>query len=75
MENCKVRIKVPTTGVFDFPSLILAGEGKYVDKTEQLYRLAAPKTDAQYFISRPRRFGKSLMLRSEEHTSELQSRI
>ena len=62
MENEERRIKVPTTGVFDFPSLILAGEGKYVDKTELLYQLAAPKTDAQYFISRPRRFGKSLML-------------
>ena len=62
MENCEVKIKVPTTGVFDFPSLILAGEGKYVDKTELLYQLAAPKTDSQLFISRPRRFGKSLML-------------
>ena len=62
MENEERKIKVPTTGVFDFPSLVLGGEGKYVDKTELLYRLAAPKTDAQYFISRPRRFGKSLML-------------
>ena len=62
MENVERRIKVPTTGVFDFPSLILAGEGKYVDKTELLYQLAAPKTDSQLFISRPRRFGKSLML-------------
>ena len=62
MENCGVKIKVPTTGVCDFPSLILAGEGKYVDKTELLYQLAAPKTDSQLFISRPRRFGKSLML-------------
>ena len=62
MKNEERRIKVPTTGVFDFPSLILEGEGKHVDKTELLYRLAAPKTDSQYFISRPRRFGKSLML-------------
>ncbi|MBQ6140724.1 MAG: AAA family ATPase [Kiritimatiellae bacterium] len=62
MERNEHAIKVPTTGVFDFPSLILEGEGKYVDKTELLYRLAAPRTDAQYFISRPRRFGKSLML-------------
>ena len=62
MENCGVKIKVPTTGVFDFPSLILAGEGKYVAKTELLYQLASPKTDSQLFISRPRRFGKSLML-------------
>ena len=61
MEDCGAKIKVPTTGVFDFPSLILGG-GKYVDKTELLYQLAAPKTDTQYFISRPRRFGKSLML-------------
>ena len=62
MENEEHRIKVPTTGVFDFPRLILGGDGKYVDKTELLYQLAAPKTDSQYFISRPRRFGKSLML-------------
>ena len=62
MENEERRIKVPTTGVSDFPRLILGGEGKYVDKTELLYRLAATKTDSQFFISRPRRFGKSLML-------------
>ena len=40
MENEERRIKVPTTGVFDFPSLILGGKGKYVDKTELLYQLA-----------------------------------
>ena len=40
MENCGDKIKVPTTCVFDFPSLILGGK---------------------LFISRPRRFGKSLM--------------
>ena len=62
MEKAEHRIKVPTTGVSDFPRLILGGEGKYVDKTELLYQLAAPKTDSQLFISRPRRFGKSLML-------------
>ena len=61
MENCEVKIKVPTTGVFDFPSLILGGKGKYVDKTELLYQLAND-ADQQLFISRPRRFGKSLML-------------
>ena len=62
MEKEERRIKVPTTGVCDFPRLILGGNGKYVDKTDLLYRLAVPKTDSQYFISRPRRFGKSLML-------------
>ena len=61
MGNKERRIKVPTTGVFDFPSLILGGKGKYVDKTELLYQLAND-ADQQLFISRPRRFGKSLML-------------
>lgn len=51
-----------TTGTNDFPRLILEGEGKYVDKTALLYELAKPRTDAQYFLARPRRFGKSLML-------------
>ena len=61
MESSGAKIKVPTTGVFDFPSLILGGKGKYVDKTELLYQLAND-ADQQLFISRPRRFGKSLML-------------
>ena len=56
------KIKVPTTGTYDFPSLILGGDGKYVDKTDLLYELASPKSDTQLFMSRPRRFGKSLML-------------
>ena len=32
----------------------------YVDKTEQIYRLAT--TGSYYFLSRPRRFGKSLLI-------------
>ena len=55
-------IKVPTTGTFDFETLIRDEEAKYVDKTALLYELARHKADAQLFISRPRRFGKSLML-------------
>ena len=58
----KKTIKVPTTGVCDFETLISDPEAKYVDKTDLLYDMARPKSDAQYFISRPRRFGKSLML-------------
>ena len=58
----KKPIRVPTTGTFDFETLINDPEAKYVDKTDLLYDLARPKSDAQYFISRPRRFGKSLML-------------
>ena len=58
----KNPIRVPTTGTFDFETLILDKEAKYVDKTALLYELARHKSDAQLFISRPRRFGKSLML-------------
>ncbi len=58
----KKPIRVPTTGVFDFETLVTDEESKYVDKTDLLYELARHKSDAQLFISRPRRFGKSLML-------------
>ncbi len=58
----KRKIRELTTGVHDFPTLIGDKENKYVDKTGILYELARKETDAQYFISRPRRFGKSLML-------------
>ncbi|MBR4616193.1 MAG: AAA family ATPase, partial [Kiritimatiellae bacterium] len=58
----KRKIQELTTGVHDFESLIKDKTKKYVDKTDILYELARNKTDAQYFISRPRRFGKSLML-------------
>ena len=61
MENGEATIKVPTTGVFDFPKLIQEGKGKYVDKTAFLYELCNG-ADQQFFLSRPRRFGKSLML-------------
>ena len=34
----------------------------YVDKTDMLWRLVSDSADRMFFISRPRRFGKSLML-------------
>ena len=34
----------------------------YVDKTDMLWRLVSDSDDRLFFISRPRRFGKSLML-------------
>ena len=37
---------------------------QYVDKTEMIYRLVS--TDIPYFLSRPRRFGKSLLLSTIE---------
>ena len=33
----------------------------YVDKTKEIYNLIS-KQDGQFFLSRPRRFGKSLTL-------------
>ena len=60
METKRV-IRVPTTGVFDFESLVTNEKAKYVDKTDLLYKLCND-ADQQLFISRPRRFGKSLML-------------
>ena len=36
----------------------------YIDKTEKLLQLA--KTDNSYFLSRPRRFGKSLTISTLE---------
>ena len=60
--NDTPQIRQLTTGVFDFPTLIKSKGKKYVDKTDLLYELVREEEDAQYFISRPRRFGKSLML-------------
>ena len=44
-------IRVSTTGVSDFESIVSDETKKYVDKTELLYELAKPKTDSQLFIS------------------------
>lgn len=46
-------------GIQDFESL-RKGEYVYVDKTEYIYRLV--NSGKPYFLSRPRRFGKSLFL-------------
>ena len=50
--------KIPI-GVQSFEKLI-TGSFLYVDKTEYLYQLV--HSNAPYFLSRPRRFGKSLLL-------------
>ncbi len=44
-----------------FRGIIEAGK-VYVDKTALLHRLILPSNDKFYFLSRPRRFGKSLMI-------------
>ena len=47
------------TGIQSF-EVLRTGGYQYVDKTEIIYRLVS--TDIPYFLSRPRRFGKSLLL-------------
>lgn len=49
------------TDIYSFQNLRRDGF-VYVDKTDLLWRLASLKDGRQFFISRPRRFGKSLML-------------
>ena len=46
-------------GIQSFEKLITSGFF-YVDKTEYVWNLV--KNPAPYFLSRPRRFGKSLLL-------------
>ena len=50
--------KLPV-GIQDFEKIIKSGN-LYIDKTEFIYRLV--HTEVPYFLSRPRRFGKSLLL-------------
>ena len=50
-----------TTDISSFENLRRGGY-VYVDKTDLLWRLACDSEGRQFFISRPRRFGKSLML-------------
>ena len=52
-------MKPIATDTHDFPSI--RRDGKiYVDKTEFIYRLIAHNDTRLFFVSRPRRFGKSL---------------
>jgi len=53
-------MKPLTTSIYTFETL-RSGGFLYVDKTEAIHRLLQPAS-AQYFLSRPRRFGKSLLI-------------
>ncbi len=57
---CKHMMKPLTTSVYTFEKLCEGGF-LYVDKTAGIYELIEPAF-AQYFLSRPRRFGKSLLV-------------
>jgi hypothetical protein len=52
-------MKKLSIGISDFKELI-EGNYIYVDKTEYIYKLIS--NGKYYFLSRPRRFGKSLLL-------------
>jgi len=54
-----VHMKQLPIGIQDF-KVLREGNYIYVDKTEHIHRLAT--TGKYYFLSRPRRFGKSLLL-------------
>ena len=56
-----MTMKPINTSIYDFPTLITGGY-VYVDKTAILYGLAKPGADILYYLPRPRRFGKSLMI-------------
>ena len=49
------------TDIYSFEKLRRGGY-VYVDKTDLLWRLVSETDGSQFFIARPRRFGKSLML-------------
>ena len=61
-------MKIATSN-FDFKAL-REGGCVYVDKTDILYELIQREPDAHFFISRPRRFGKSLMLSTLKYIFE-----
>jgi hypothetical protein len=49
------------TDIYSFARLREEGI-TYVDKTDVLYSMASGETGAQFFVARPRRFGKALMV-------------
>lgn len=42
----------------------------YVDKTDELYAMASGESGVQFFMARPRRFGKSLAVSTLKHLFE-----
>ncbi len=54
-------MKEISVNISSFEDLRTQGDYIYVDKTEYVYNLVRSKLKNYYFISRPRRYGKSLM--------------
>ena len=61
MADMNEPLKPINTSFYDFEKLVTGGF-VYVDKTAQIYELAKPTADGLYYLPRPRRFGKSLMI-------------
>ena len=61
MADMNEPLKPINTSFYDFERLVTGGF-VYVDKTAQIYELAKPTADGLYYLPRPRRFGKSLMI-------------
>ena len=59
------KLKPIVTDTYDFPTLIKRGY-VYVDKTAFLHRMISGIDGTLFFMSRPRRFGKSLMISTLE---------
>mgnify|MGYP002325748361 FL=1 len=62
MDSIKEKIRIEPTlpiGMADF-AMLRELKKLYVDKSLQIYDLS--QTDGYYFLSRPRRFGKSLLI-------------
>ncbi|MBF0406549.1 MAG: ATP-binding protein [Candidatus Riflebacteria bacterium] len=53
-----------STSIYTFKTII-EGNAMYVDKTKEIYKLIST-LDGQFFLARPRRFGKSLTLSTLE---------
>ena len=62
-------MKPIATDNYDFGRLITDGYA-YIDKTDMLWRLANGKNGTLFFMSRPRRFGKSLMISTFKYLFE-----
>jgi len=58
-NECKVSKRLLPVGIQSFPKIRESG-CVYVDKTPQIYRMLCG-TPGAFFLSRPRRFGKSLL--------------
>jgi len=57
------------TDIYTFKELV-SGGFTYVDKTDALYVMASGEVGKQFFIARPRRFGKSLAISTLESLFE-----